>query len=113
MAVLYMALHEDHIFKCFILFRTSVANHYVEADEPSLYSRREKLSLQYPKGLYYPSNPAHEVTFPQSYVDLYEQKPLAINSFRIRSSPHLESANINPANCAFFQGQGDTKIDCV
>ena len=28
-------------------FRTSVASLYVEADEPSLYSRREKLSLQY------------------------------------------------------------------
>ena len=25
-----------------------------------------------------PSNPAHEVTFPPNYVDLYEQKPKAI-----------------------------------
>ena len=23
----------------------------------------------------YPSNPAHEVSFPTKYVDLYEQKP--------------------------------------
>ena len=47
-------------------FRTSyVASLYVEADEPSLYSRREKLSLQYAIRLAaYPSNPAHEVTFP-------------------------------------------------
>ena len=85
----------------------------MEADEPSLYSRREKLSLQCAIRLDYPSNPAHEVTFPPNYVDLYEQKPLAINSFGIRSSPLLESVNIKPANCAFFQGQGDTKIDCV
>ena len=57
-------------------FRTSpVASLYVEADEPSLYSRREKLSLQYAIRLAAnPSNPAHEVTFPPNYVDLYEQK---------------------------------------
>ena len=54
MAVFYMALHETHIFihnqglrLALGAFRTSpVASLYVEADEPSLYSRREKLSLQ-------------------------------------------------------------------
>ena len=52
-------------------FRPSpVASLYVEADEPSLYSRREKLSLQYAIRLAAnPSNPAHEVTFPPNYVD--------------------------------------------
>ena len=64
-------------------FRTSpVASLYVEADEPSLYSRREKLSLQYAIRLAAnPSNPAHEVTFPPNYVNLYEQKPKAIKTF--------------------------------
>ena len=77
--------------------RTSVASLYVEADEPSLYSRREKLSLQYAIRLAAnPSNPAHEVTLPPNYVDLYEQK--AIKSFGIRISPLLESANIKPQN---------------
>ena len=71
----------------------------MEADEPSLYSRREKLSLQYVIRLAAnPSNPAHEVTFPPSYVDFYEQKPKAIKSFGIRISPLLESANIKPQN---------------
>ena len=81
-------------------FRTSpVASLYVEADEPSLYSRREKLSLQYAVRLAAnPSNPAHEVTFPPNYVDLYEQKPKAIKSFGIRISLLLESANIKPQN---------------
>ena len=77
--------------------RTSpVASLYVEADEPSLYSRREKLS----KTCCYanPSNPAHEVTFSPFYVDLYEQKPKAIKSFSIRISSLLESANIKPQN---------------
>ena len=79
-------------------FRTSpVASLYVEADEPSLYSRREKLSLQYAIRLAAnPSNPAHEVTFPPNYVNLYEQKHKAIKSFGIRISPILESANIKP-----------------
>ena len=74
-------------------FRTSpVASLYVVADEPSLYSRREKLSLQYAIRLAAnPSNPAHEVTFPPNYVNLYEQKPKAIKSFGIRISPLLES----------------------
>ena len=81
-------------------FRTSpVASLYVEADEPSLYSRREKLSLQYAIRLAAnPSNPAHEVTFPPNYVNLYEQKPKVIKSFGIRISPFLESANIKPQN---------------
>ena len=71
----------------------------MEADELSLYSRREKLSLQYAIRLAAnPSNPAHEVTFTPNYVDLYEQKPKAIKSFNIRISPLLESANIKPQN---------------
>ena len=65
-------------------FRTSVASLYVEADEPSLYSRREKLSLLYAIRL--------------AANDLYEQKSKAIKSFGIRISPLLESANIKPQN---------------
>ena len=71
----------------------------MEADEPSLYSRREKLSLQYAVRLAAnPSNPAHEVTFPPNYGDLYEQTPKAIKSFGIRISPLLEATNIKPQN---------------
>ena len=52
---------------------------YVEADGPSLYSRREKLSLQYAIRLAAnPSNRAHAVSVPRTYVDLYETKPTAI-----------------------------------
>ena len=57
------------------LSTTPVASLYVEADEPSLYSSREKLSLQYAIRLAAnPSNPAREVTFPPNYVDLHKQK---------------------------------------
>ena len=63
--------------------RTSpVASLYVEADEPSLYLRREKLSLQYAIRLAdNPSNPAHEVTFPPNYVNLYEHFLLECGDF--------------------------------
>ena len=45
-----------------------------------------------------PSNPAHEVTFPLNYVNLYEQTLKAIKSFGTRISPLLESTNIKPKN---------------
>ena len=81
-------------------FRTSpVASLYVEAEEPSLATRREKLSLQYAiRFAENPSNPAHEVTFPPKYTDLYKSKPNYIMSFGVRILPLLESANINPKN---------------
>ena len=76
-----------------------LASLYVEADEPSLYSQREKISLQYAIRLAAnPSNHSREVTFPPNYVDSYEQKPKAIKSFGIRISQLLKSANIKPQN---------------
>ena len=62
-------------------FRTSpVESLYVEAEEPSLYLRREKLALHYAIRLAAnPSNPTFKVTFPpqisQDIIDLYDNKP--------------------------------------
>ena len=91
-------LHHQGLRLALGVFRTSpVASLYVEADEPSLTLWREKLSLQYAIRLAEnPSNPAHEVTFPPKYSDLYESKPNYIKSFGVRILPLLESANINP-----------------
>ena len=81
-------------------FRTSpVQSLYVEAEEPSLYLRREKLALQYAIRIAAnPSNPVHKVSFPpyisEEVVQLYESKPKAIRSFGLRVAPLLESANI-------------------
>ena len=78
-------------------FRTSpVSSLNVEADEPSLWLRREKLSLQYAIRL--AANPAFEVTFPPQFQEYYERKPNAIKSFGLRIAPLLESANINTKN---------------
>ena len=61
-------------------FRMSpVSSLNVEADEPSLWLRREKLSLQYIRLAANPSNPAFEVTFPPKFQEYYERKPNAIN----------------------------------
>ena len=81
-------------------FRTSpVTSLYVEADEPSLYLRREKLSLQYAIRLAANQrNPAFKVTFSPQFLELYEHKPNAIKPFGLRISPLLESSNINPNN---------------
>ena len=92
-------IHNQELRLALGVFRTSVASLYVEADKPSLYPRREKLSFQYAIRIAAnPSNPAYEVTFPPKYVDLYEQKPKSIKSFGIRISPLLESANIKSQN---------------
>ena len=81
-------------------FRTSpVSSLNVEADEPSLWLRREKLSLQYVIRLAAnSSNPAFEVTFPPQFQEYYERKPKAIKSFGLRIAPLLESTNINIKN---------------
>ena len=45
-----------------------------------------------------PSSPAHEVSFPQKYVGLNDNKPKSIKSFGIRNPLLLESAIIKPQN---------------
>ena len=79
----------------------------MEADEPSLYLRREKLALQYAIRLAaYPSNPANEITFPphisEDIVNLYENKPNVIKSFGLRIQPLLTSAHCAPLVADLF-----------
>ena len=101
----YLIMLDTIHHQCFRLtlgaFRTSpVESLYVEAEEPSLYLRREKLALQYAIRLAAnPSNPTFKVTFPphisQDIIDLYDNKPSAIRSFGFRITPLLTSSNIN------------------
>ena len=54
---------------------------YVEANEPSLYLRFDKLCVQYAlKFKSNPDNPAYDVVFNTQYYDLYDKKPSAIRS---------------------------------
>ena len=93
-------VHNQGLRLAFGAFRTSpVSSLNVEADESSLWLRREKLSLQYAIRLAAnPSNLAFEVTFPPQFQEYYERKPNAIKSFGLRIAPLLESANIYTKN---------------
>ena len=64
-------------------FRTSpMQSLYVEANEPPLYLRFDKLCIQYALKLKSnPDNPAYDVVFNPQYHDLYDKKPSAIRSF--------------------------------
>ena len=61
-------------------FRTSpVESLYAESNEPSLYTRREKLSLQYTTKLAAnPKNPAYNCVFNPKYEIFYNNTPSAI-----------------------------------
>ena len=74
-------MHNQRLRLALRAFRTYlVASLYVEADGPSLYSRREKIAMKYAIRLAAnPSNPANEVTFSPNYVELYEQNPKLFN----------------------------------
>ena len=81
-------------------FRTSpVQSLYVEANEPSLELRREKLSLQYAVKLKSNSkNPAYDAVFNPSFQNLYDLKPKAIRPFGLRIQGALNTLEFDPKN---------------
>ena len=85
-------------------FRTSpVESLYAESNEPSLYIRREKLSLQYVTKLAAnPCNSAYDCVFNPKYERFYNNKPTAIKPLGLRIQPLLEEANINIKNVQHF-----------
>ena len=68
---------------CLGAFRTSpMQSLYVEANEPPLYLRFDKLCIQYALKLRSnPDNPAYDVVFNPQFYYLYDKKPSAIRSF--------------------------------
>ena len=85
-------------------FRTSpIKSLYAESNEPSLYIRREKLSLQYVTKLAAnPHNSAYDCVFNPKYERFYNNKPTAIKPLGLRIQPLLEEANINNKNVQHF-----------
>ena len=70
---------------------------------PSLYTRREKLSLQYTMKLAAnPKNPAHNCVFNPKYGRFYNNTPSAIKPLGLRIQPLLEQANISIKNVQPF-----------
>ena len=75
---------------------SSIESLYAESNEPSLYIRREKLSLQYVTKLATnPRNSAYDCVFNPKYERFYNNKPTAIKPLGLRIQPLLEEANIN------------------
>ena len=75
---------------------SSVESLYVEADEPPLEIRREKLALQNILKLKAnPGNPAYEVVFNPKYQILYADKESATDSFGIHCKKLLKKAKID------------------
>ena len=65
---------------------------YVEANEPPLYLRFDKLCVQYALKLRSnPDNPAYDVVFNPQLYDLYDKKPSAIRSFGHRVEEDLSA----------------------
>ena len=83
-------------------FRSSpVESLYVEAHEPPLEIRREKLALQYILKLKAnPGNPAYHVVFNPKYQILYADKESATDSFGIRCKKLLKKAKIDVGEIA-------------
>ena len=71
----------------------------MEANEPSLKDRREKLSLQFGIKLKSNrSNPTYNTVFRTNFFSLFENKPNAIPTFGIRIAPALTAAGIKVRN---------------
>ena len=85
-------------------FLTSpVESLYAESNEPSLYTRREKLSLQYTTKLAANlKNPAYNCVFNPKYERFYYNTPSAIKPLGLRIQPLLEQANISIKNVQPF-----------
>ena len=86
-------------------FRTSPVNSlYVEANEPSLYNRRQKLALQYILKLKCnPLNPTHKIVFNPQYKRLFERKPNAIPPFGIHLEPYIINLDVDQDNIAEYK----------
>ena len=91
---------------CLGAFRTSpMQSLYIEANEPPLYLRWEKLSLQYALKLKSNmGNPTYEVAFHPQYHNFYTSKPSFIPSFGHRISdsfPQICADDVSIANFSF------------
>ena len=86
-------------------FRTSPVNSlYIEANEPSLNLRREKLSLQFITKLKSnPSNPAFYSVFNTNTKSLYDKKPKAILPFGLRHLSKFDDLNIDLDQIALYK----------
>ena len=90
-------VHNQGLRLCLGAFRISpVESLYVDAHEPCLGPRRAKLSLQYASKIKsLPKCPAHNAEFDNKYMKLFDARPNAIRTFRLRIKQFLPASNID------------------
>ena len=93
-------IHHQGIRLALGAFRTPLADSFlVEANEPSLNDRREKLPLQFALKLKSNrSNPTYNTVLRPNYFTFFQDKRNAIPTFGIRIAPALNSAGIEVRN---------------
>ena len=90
-------IHNQGLRLCLGAFGTSpVESLYVDAREPSLCTRRAKLSLQYATKIKSLSNhPAYNAVFDNTYMKLFDARASAIRTFGLRIKQFLIASNID------------------
>ena len=98
-------IHNQGLRLCLGAFRTTpVKSLYVEANEPPLWYRREKLTMQYAIKLKAnPGNPAYSVVFHPMYKYKFLAKPREIPPFGLRAAHLLSDAGIDTSNILLNQ----------
>ncbi|KAG1677304.1 RNA-directed DNA polymerase from mobile element jockey [Nymphon striatum] len=98
-------------------FRTTPAESlYVEAHEPSLYLRREKLSLQYACRLRAnPENPCYDVTFHPNHRETFARRQNSIPTFGLRVLPIFEQIGLPLGNIrqSKWDGEINNKLHAI
>ena len=85
---------------------------YVEANEESLYRRRERLSIQYALKLKsMPKHPAHKSIFQPKYSTKFADKPSAIPTFGIRINKLLQDIPIIELSDIADDQKPETSLD--
>jgi ribonuclease HI len=82
---------------CLGAFRTSPAESMqVEANEPPLALRRNKLAIQYACRMKFnPANPAHKITFDPQYTTLFETNTKIIPTYGVRVKILVDQMKLN------------------
>ena len=96
---------QNHALRlCLGAYRTSPSSSLcVLANEPPLYIRRRKLSIQYCLKLSSsPQNPTNNTVFNSKFNDLFERKPNQIPPLGIRVQPDLRAVGFVKRNALIY-----------
>jgi len=95
---------QNHALRlCLGAYRTSPSSSLcVLANEPPLYIRRRKLSIQYCLKFSSPQHPTYSIVFNCKFKDLFERKPNQIPFLSIRVQPDLRAIGFVKRNALTY-----------